>query len=85
MIPIAERMRRTPRTVATRLRAAGVRVEVDARNEMNGKIREHAMKKVPFLLVSGTKKPRQIRSTCGRVAKRRPRIWDVGVVRRSRS
>jgi len=33
-----------------------VRVEVDARNEkMNAKIREHAMQKVPFLLVVGDK------------------------------
>jgi threonyl-tRNA synthetase len=31
-------------------------VEVDARNEkMNAKIREHAMQKVPFLLVVGDK------------------------------
>jgi threonyl-tRNA synthetase len=38
------------------LKAAGVRVQVDARNEkMNGKIREHAMQKVPFLLVVGDK------------------------------
>jgi threonyl-tRNA synthetase len=34
----------------------GVRVEVDARNEkMNAKIREHAMQKVPFILVVGDK------------------------------
>jgi len=33
-----------------------VRVEVDSRNEkMNAKIREHAMQKVPFLLVVGDK------------------------------
>jgi threonyl-tRNA synthetase len=33
-----------------------VRVEVDSRNEkMNAKIREHAMQKVPFMLVVGDK------------------------------
>ena len=33
-----------------------MRVEVDSRNEkMNAKIREHAMQKVPFLLVVGDK------------------------------
>jgi threonyl-tRNA synthetase len=33
-----------------------VRVDVDGRNEkMNAKIREHAMQKVPFLLVVGDK------------------------------
>jgi threonyl-tRNA synthetase len=56
MIPIAERHAPYAEQVASQLRAAGVRVEVDARNEkMNGKIREHAMKKVPFLLVVGDK------------------------------
>ncbi len=56
MIPIAERHADYANKVATELRAAGVRVEVDARNEkMNAKIREHAMQKVPFLLVVGDK------------------------------
>jgi threonyl-tRNA synthetase len=56
MIPIAERHAPYAEGVATQLRAVGVRVEVDARNEkMNGKIREHAMQKVPFLLVVGDK------------------------------
>jgi len=42
--------------VAADLKAAGVRVDVDGRNEkMNAKIREHAMQKVPFLLVVGDK------------------------------
>jgi threonyl-tRNA synthetase len=42
--------------VADQLKAIGVRVGVDARNEkMNAKIREHAMQKVPFLLVVGDK------------------------------
>jgi threonyl-tRNA synthetase len=56
MIPIAERHVVYAEQVASQLRAAGVRVEVDARNEkMNAKIREHAMQKVPFLLVVGDK------------------------------
>jgi threonyl-tRNA synthetase len=56
MIPIAERHCAYAEQVAAQLRAAGVRVEVDARNEkMNAKIREHAMQKVPFLLVVGDK------------------------------
>jgi threonyl-tRNA synthetase len=41
---------------AERSSAISVRVEVDARNEkMNAKIREHAMQKVPFMLVVGDK------------------------------
>ncbi len=56
MIPIAERHVDYANKVADQLKAASVRVEVDERNEkMNAKIREHAMQKVPFLLVVGDK------------------------------
>ena len=56
MIPISERHADYANKVAAQLKAAGVRVDVDARNEkMNAKIREHAMQKVPFLLVVGDK------------------------------
>jgi threonyl-tRNA synthetase len=56
MIPIAERHTGYAEKVASQLRAVGVRVAVDSRNEkMNAKIREHAMQKVPFLLVVGDK------------------------------
>jgi threonyl-tRNA synthetase len=56
MIPISERHAGYANKVADQLKAIGVRVEVDARNEkMNAKIREHAMQKVPFLLVVGDK------------------------------
>ena len=56
LIPIAERHADYANKIADQLKASGVRVEVDARNEkMNGKIREHAMQKVPFLLVVGDK------------------------------
>ncbi len=56
MIPIAERHAEYANKVAAQLKEAGVRVHVDARNEkMNAKIREHALQKVPFLLVVGDK------------------------------
>src|ERR1700689_4786309 len=56
MIPISERHEEYANKIADQLKAIGVRVEVDARNEkMNAKIREHAMQKVPFLLVVGDK------------------------------
>ena len=56
MIPISERHAEYAQKVADQLKAGGVRVHVDARNEkMNAKIREHAMQKVPFLLVMGDK------------------------------
>jgi threonyl-tRNA synthetase len=56
MIPISERHADYANKIAAQLKAVGVRVHVDARNEkMNAKIREHAMQKVPFLLVVGDK------------------------------
>jgi threonyl-tRNA synthetase len=56
VIPIAERHVEYANKVASRLRESNVRVEVDARNEkMNAKIREHALQKVPFMLVVGDK------------------------------
>jgi threonyl-tRNA synthetase len=56
LIPISERHLDYAQKVADQLKAIGVRVEVDGRNEkMNAKIREHAMQKVPFLLVVGDK------------------------------
>ena len=42
--------------VKAKLEAAGLRVELDARNEkMNAKIRDFALQKVPFVLVMGDK------------------------------
>jgi threonyl-tRNA synthetase len=42
--------------VKAKLEAAGLRVELDARNEkMNAKIREFTMQKVPFVLIVGDK------------------------------
>jgi threonyl-tRNA synthetase len=56
MIPISERHADYANKIASQLKEIGVRVHVDARNEkMNAKIREHAMQKVPFLLVMGDK------------------------------
>jgi threonyl-tRNA synthetase len=56
LVPIAERHVEYANKVAAMLRESKVRVEVDARNEkMNAKIREHAMQKVPFMLVVGDK------------------------------
>jgi len=54
IIPIGEKHQGYAYEVGEKLKAAGVRVHVDARNEkMNAKIREHAMQKVPFQLVLG--------------------------------
>ncbi len=54
VIPIGEKHQPYALEVGEKLKAAGVRVHVDVRNEkMNAKIREHAMQKVPFQLVVG--------------------------------
>ena len=56
VIPISERHIEYGQKVADALKAISARVAVDGRNEkMNSKIREHAMQKVPFLLVVGDK------------------------------
>jgi threonyl-tRNA synthetase len=56
IIPIGEKHQPYANEVGEKLKAAGVRVHVDVRNEkMNAKIREHAMQKVPFQLVVGDK------------------------------
>lgn len=57
VIPIsADRHGAYARDVAARLRAAGLRVDVDDRNErMQAKIRESQLQKVPYMLVVGNK------------------------------
>jgi threonyl-tRNA synthetase len=55
------------REVAERLKAAGIRVETDIRNEkINYKVREHSLAKVPALLVVGKREAEE-----GKVAIRR--------------
>ncbi len=56
VIPISERHHDYANKVGDRLKQDGFRIQVDLRNEkMNAKIREHALQKVPFLLVVGDK------------------------------
>ncbi|GAA3898174.1 threonine--tRNA ligase [Sphingomonas limnosediminicola] len=62
--------------VADKLRAAGIRVETDLRNEkINYKVREHSLKKVPLLLVVGKREADE-----GTVALRRLGSEDRQVV-----
>jgi threonyl-tRNA synthetase len=54
LIPIAERHLPYCEAVATKLRAAGIRVEVDRRNErMQAKIRDAQLQKVPYMAIAG--------------------------------
>jgi threonyl-tRNA synthetase len=62
--------------VAAQLRAAGLRVETDLRNEkINYKIREHSMQKLPYLLVVGDKE-----KAAGKVAVRARGGVDLGPI-----
>ena len=56
LVPIAERHHEYGRQVQAKLEAAGLRVELDVRNEkMNAKIRDLANQKTPYVLVMGDK------------------------------
>jgi threonyl-tRNA synthetase len=56
LVPISEKHLDYATAVKAKLEAAGLRVELDARNEkMNAKIREFTLQKVPFVLVMGDK------------------------------
>jgi len=56
LVPISERHHAYARKVEAELKAAGLRVETDDRNEkMNGKIRDFANLKTPYILVFGDK------------------------------
>ena len=56
LVPISERHLGYAQKVEVELKAAGLRVETDARNEkMNAKIRDFANQKTPYILVFGDK------------------------------
>ena len=56
LVPISEKHLAYAESVKAKLEAAGLRVELDARNEkMNAKIRDFGLQKVPFILIMGDK------------------------------
>ena len=75
VLPIADRHLDYAHTAAERLRAAGLRVEIDERSESIGKkIREAEVLKVPYMLVVGDKE-----QEADSVAVRRHKEGDLGV------
>ena len=75
VIPVTERHQEYAASVAASLRAQGVRVHVDDRNErLNYKIREAQLQKVPYMLVVGDKEV-----TGGTVSVRHRQVGDLGV------
>ena len=76
MLPITDNFNDYAYEVSEKLAAAGVRVEVDSRNEKIGyKIRESQMQKVPYMLVVGEKE-----ATSGTVGLRKRGEVDLGAV-----
>lgn len=76
VLPIGERQHEYAQTVVEQLKAAGMRVEYDDRNEKIGyKIREAQLEKVPYMLVIGEKE-----AEAGAVAVRSRKEGDKGVM-----
>src|SRR5712691_7068461 len=74
VIPVAERHREYGQGVADKLRAKGLRVQVDDRSEKMGyKIREAQVQKVPYMLVVGDKE-----AAAGNVSVRHRQKGDLG-------
>jgi threonyl-tRNA synthetase len=77
VLPIADRHVDYARQVAAQVEAAGLRVEVDARQEkVNYKIREAQVQKVPYMLVVGDRE-----AADGTVAVRSRSAGDLGARR----
>ena len=76
VIPLTDRQVPYARTVLGRVRAAGVRVELDERNEkMQAKIRDAQLAKIPYMLIVGGRE-----ETAGTVAVRHRKDGDVGAM-----
>ena len=76
ILPITERQIAYAEALREKMKALGIRVEVDARNEKIGyKIREAQMQKVPYMLVVGEKEAQE-----GLVAVRRRDKGDLGAI-----
>jgi len=74
VLPISEKHAEYARQVVGELRAAGIRVQLDDRNEkLNARIRDAQLQKVPFMLVAGD---REVQAKA--VAVRRRDTGDAG-------
>ena len=76
ILPITDKQVDYAREVEAQLHAAGLRVEVDARNEKVGyKIREAQLQKIPYMLIIGNREMEQ-----GTVAVRLRTEEDLGAM-----
>ncbi|MHB0998998.1 MAG: threonine--tRNA ligase [Armatimonadota bacterium] len=76
LLPIADRHHDYAQEVAVKLREAGCRLKVDARNEKTGyKIREAQVEKIPYMLVVGDRE-----AEAGIVSVRQREAGDLGAM-----
>ena len=76
VLPVSEKVAAYGRSVFERLREAGIRAELDDRNEkLNYRIREAQLQKIPYMLIVGARE-----SQDGTVSVRRRTDGDAGVV-----
>jgi len=76
VLPITDRINDYAGQVAQQLRDAGLRVEVNVRNDKIGaKIRDAQMQKIPFMLVLGDREMEE-----GKVAVRERTKGDIGAM-----
>ncbi len=76
VLPVSEKVAAYGRSVFERLREAGIRAELDDRNEkLNYRIREAQLQKIPYMLIVGARE-----SQDGTVSLRRRTDGDAGVV-----
>ncbi|MEK7364293.1 MAG: threonine--tRNA ligase [candidate division NC10 bacterium] len=76
VLPVSEKIAAYGRSVFERLREAGIRAELDDRNEkLNYRIREAQVQKVPYMLIVGARE-----SQDGTVSLRRRTDGDAGVM-----
>jgi threonyl-tRNA synthetase len=76
VLPIADRHAEFATTVSQRLRASGLRAEVDERTESIGrKIRDAELRRIPYMLVAGDREAQS-----GEVSVREHRRGDIGAM-----
>jgi threonyl-tRNA synthetase len=75
LVPVSENFERYAQRELKRLRAAGVRAEIDLRSDkMNAKIREAEMQKIPYMFIVGQKE-----EDSNGVSVRRHGVGDLGM------
>lgn len=74
VLPISDKTNKYAQDVAKKIKSAGIRVELDERNESIGKkIRENEIQKIPCLVIVGEKE-----ISAGKIAVRRRNMGDIG-------